>query len=153
MNEPHYPFEASPNRFHYEFESVSEAKTVRKAVVFQATRLADVFNLVLLDLLESGEESDSTITDNQDLRLVMATVMRIVEFFSYHFPSHRVYFTGNDERKTRLYRIVIGREISQLRHKFNVLGRIGTRFEYFEVNRPYTAFIVSTKTKLDDENP
>lgn len=126
---------------------------MRKAVVFQATRLSNVFNLVLLDLLESGEESDSTITDNQDLRLVMATVMRILEDFLRRFPLHRVYFTGNDERKIRLYRIVIGREIFQLRSKFIVLGQIGSRFEYFEANRPYTAFIVSTKTELDDETP
>lgn len=145
MNEPHYPFEASPNEFRYEFESVSEERIVRKVVVFQETGLLNLYNLALLDILETGEESDSTITDNRDLRIVMATVMRIVEDFLQRYPLYRIYFTGNDERKTRLYRIVIGREILQLRDKFEVLGRIGMNAEPFEPNRNYTSFVISTK--------
>ncbi len=152
MNEPFYPFEASPNQFRYEFESVSEEKIVRKVVVFQETRLSAFYNLALLDLLDSGKESDSSITDNQDLRIVMATVMRIVADFLNQFPSYRVYFKGNDQRKTRLYRIVIGREISQLRETFNVAGETDGKLVRFEPNTDYEGFVVTLKKGANDED-
>lgn len=145
MNEPHYPFEASSNQFRYEFESVSEEKTVRKVVVFQETGLLNLYNLALLDILENGEESDMTISNNRDLEMVMATVLQIIATFLDKNPACSVHFKGNEERKTRLYRIVIGREISQLRQRFDVFGVTPQRSELFRSNTSYDAFVVSLK--------
>ena len=123
MNRGHLPNRIVEVR--YDFESVSDDRTVKKVVRLTETNLPNVFNLALLDLLDDGSESDLSVTDNDDLRTVLATVMRIVDNFLTKFPQKIVTFAGSDERRTRLYRIVIGRELDAIKQRFEVTGQFG----------------------------
>ncbi|AQG78791.1 DUF6934 family protein [Spirosoma montaniterrae] len=146
MDETTYPFRTEPLEIQYYFDSVSESKTVQKIVRFTETALPEVFNVALLDLLEDGLESDLSVTNNDDFRTVLATVMKIIDNFLTKSPDKIVTFRGSDARRTRLYRIVISREIDAIRQKFDVYGQYsdGT-FEPFVANANYIRFLIKIK--------
>ena len=81
MNEKPYPFSLTRTEFRYEFVSVSQNKAVQKVVLFTQTDSPLIFNLALLDLLENGKMSDVSVTNNDDLRTVLATVIKIIGDF------------------------------------------------------------------------
>lgn len=146
MDETPYSFFAEPIEVRYDFDSVSGAKLVKKVVRLTETNLPDVFNLALLDLLDDGSESDLSVTNNDDLRTVLATVMRIVDNFLTKFLQKIVTFAGSDERRTRLYRIVIGRELDAIKQRFKVTGQFGNGLlEDFKPNGNYKQFYIMLK--------
>jgi hypothetical protein len=146
MNEPAYPFSSEPIDIQYNFESVSEQKTVHKTVRFTETSLSSVFNLALLDVLADGQESDITVTNNDDLPTVLATVIQIIDHFLAKFPGTFVMFRGSDARRTRLYRLVINRELATLDQKFRVIGQLDTgQLENFQPDKNYKQFYISRK--------
>ncbi|GAB2569382.1 hypothetical protein GCM10027190_19240 [Spirosoma areae] len=100
----------------------------------------------MLDLLDDGSESDLSITNNDDLRTVMATVMPIVDNFLTKFPDKIVTFSGSDERRTRLYRIVISRGLDKIQKRFLVSGQLDNgQAERFQPNENYRRFFIQLK--------
>lgn len=97
MNEISYPFEQPRIEYRYEFLSVSFSKQVRKLVLLTLTELEDVYNLALLDLLPNGETSDISESKNNDLKTILATVIKIVIDFLDKKPSTIVLFQGSAE--------------------------------------------------------
>lgn len=122
MEENPYPFYLKNLDARYEFDSINDEKVVNKAVTFTQTPVKDIYNLALLDILADGKESDMVVSDNQDLPTVLATVIKIIEKFLNKFPEKIVTFKGSDDRRTRLYRIVISKEIDKIKERFMVLG-------------------------------
>ena len=146
MEENPYPFYLKNLEARYEFDSVSNEKIVRKAVTFTQTPIEDIYNLALLDILADGKESDMAVSNNQDLSTVLATVIKIIEEFLNKFPEKIVTFKGSDDRRTRLYRIVISKEIYKIQEKFMVLGLLENgEYELFQVNQSYRAFLIIKK--------
>jgi hypothetical protein len=143
MDETPYSFSAQPVEIRYDFESVSDNRTVKKVVRLNETILLNIFNLALLDILDDGLESDLSVSNNDDLRTVLATVMQIISSFLTKFPEKIVTFRGSDERRTRLYRIVIGRELAAIQERFQVFGQLrNSHIEQFEANRDYEQFYI-----------
>ncbi len=146
MTETPYLFSAQLVEICYNFESVSDLKGVKKIVKFTETALPRIYNLALLDLLEDGEESDSSVTNNDDLQTVLATAIRIIGSFLTKFPDRIVVFTGSNARRTRPYRIVIGRELPLIQQRFVVFGGIGEKhIEAFRPNTAYDKFFIFLK--------
>ncbi len=146
MEEKPYPFHLQNINARYEFKSISQEKTVNKVVIFTQTQLKDIYNLALLDILENGIESDMVVTNNNDLITVLATVIKIIDDFLNKFPDKIVSFKGSDERRTRLYRIIISKEIDKIKEEFLVLGLLENgEYELFQISRLYTAFLVIKK--------
>lgn len=145
MTEKSCPFEAKPIEIRYDFDSVSDEKTVRKTVIF--SRLTtDLFNVALLDVLEYGLLSDDLVmTNNQDLRTVMAAVIRVIDSFLKQLPGKIVGFQGSGEQRTRLYRVVIGREPGLISQQFRVEGGGGVDgdTEPFVPDRPHNSLFIS----------
>ena len=90
MNEKSYPFKISTANIRYSFESVSEEKVIEKAVIFVETDYPNIYNLALVDVLEDRTESDITVSNNNDLETVMATVIKIIDDFLNKFPDKSV---------------------------------------------------------------
>lgn len=145
MDETPYSFSADPVSIQYTFDSTSETKTVKKIVRFTETDLPYVFNLALLDRFDDGEESDSSVTNNNDLKTVLATVMWIIHGFLTKFPGKIVTFTGSDARRIRLYRIVISREIEAIRKQYDVFGLVEDQLEEFQPDVAYEQFFFILK--------
>lgn len=146
MDETPHDFSAQPIDIRYDFKSVSDAKTISKIVRFTESRLPAVFNVALLDLMDDGTESDMNVTNNDDMRTVLATVMRITDNFLAKFPQKIVAFTGSDDRRIRLYRIVISRELIAIKKRFKVIGELlGGEVEDFQPNQNYLHFYIALK--------
>jgi hypothetical protein len=105
-----------------------------------------VYNLALGDVQENGEIDDSMVSDNNDRDLVLATVIQTLLLFFQHYPKRAVYIEGNDDRRTRLYRAAISRELDNARDLFDIYGVYeNSNFERFTPNRPYIAFLIRLK--------
>lgn len=142
MNESYYPFGQPQIQYRYDFTSISREKEVVKRVLFTLTDTEQVYNLALLDVLPNGDVSDITETKNKDMRVVLATVVRIIVDFLNKNPEVIVLFQGSDEKRQRLYRIVINREIETVLEQFRIFGSIDDEIEPFVANRPYDFFLI-----------
>lgn len=142
MNEESYPFTLSRTEYRYEFVSISKEKEVKKIVLLSQTDTDNIYNLALLDLLEGGELSDISESNNNDMRIVMATVIQILVDFTNKAPKCFIAFRGSDERRQRLYRIIIARELTILSKKFRVFGRTKGNIQPFEANKFYDFYLI-----------
>jgi hypothetical protein len=147
MDEKPYSFSLSRTEFRYEFESVSQEKVVQKVVLFTQTDSPQIFNLALLDVLEGGKMSDVSVTNNDDLRTVIATVFKIIEDFLNKNQDRFVIFKGSDDRRQRLYRIVIGRELELLQQNFQIWGVVDNEITIFEINKEINFYLIGKKMK------
>ena len=81
MEEVPYNYEQSITEIRYDFVSKSQDKDVAKRVSFTTSDYQNIYNLALLDVLESGEVSDISESRNRDMKTILATVIRITEEF------------------------------------------------------------------------
>ena len=81
MEEVPYKYEQSITEIRYDFVSKSQDKNVAKRVSFTTSDYQNIYNLALLDVLESGEVSDISESRNRDMKTILATVIRITEEF------------------------------------------------------------------------
>lgn len=145
MNEPAYPFIPSDDALSYTFKSISSYKVINKLVEFRPFPDNPIFyNVALLDLNEDGTVDDSSVSNNEDMRRVLATVFQSMLIFFKKNPNKLIYFQGSDAigLRTRLYRILIARELGQALTLFEIYGQLPDKtYEEFALNRPYIAFI------------
>lgn len=77
MSEQGYDFDSHSVRFNiiqYEFESVSEEKVVKKVIEYVLIdKSIPLYNLALLDVSKE-EVSDISVSNNNDMPKIMATV-------------------------------------------------------------------------------
>ena len=142
MDEQPYLFVSDTLEYSYRFESVSDQVIIQKLVLFTATGRTNLYNLALVDEFSDGELSDTVVSNNDDMRTVLTTVFRIIEDFLNRFPTFIVLFQGSDERRNRLYRMALGRELKQLTTLYEVRGFINGSFVPFERNQPYESFLI-----------
>jgi hypothetical protein len=143
MKETFYPFTQSDDELRYEFVSISAAKTVRKVVLLSPTNLPNVYNLALCDVLDTGELCDLAESNNSDLRTILATVSKIIEDFLHQFPKSFIAFRGSDNRRQRLYRIVISKELPEIIKKFEIYGGIENEIFLFQPNVSYDFYLIN----------
>jgi hypothetical protein len=122
--------------------SISSEKEVQKIVLITQTDTPQVFNVALLDVLEDGNMSDISITNNKDIRTVLATVIKIIEDFLNSYPKCFVVFKGSDERRQNLYRTIINREIIAISQKFQVWGGTQDDIERFNPDIVYQYYLI-----------
>ena len=148
MQENPYQFKRPTIEISYDFKSISQEKEVEKRVVFSTSDYQSIYNLALVDVLEDGTLSDIVETRNKDMKTVLATVVRIVEDFLNINPQNIVIFKGTDERRQRLYRLLIGRELTKIEERFCVFGGVkgNSKPQLFQRDVPYDYFII-TKIK------
>ena len=147
MNEAFYEFQYNENRYIYTFESVSETKIVRKTVLLSLVNESPaVYNLALVDKAEDGSFSDLSVSNNQDMAKVLATVFQVISLFLDQKPDSTILIQGSTPARTRLYQMAIGKYLEELEQNFQILGLDGTEFEHFERGKRYTSFIVLKQT-------
>lgn len=149
MNEPAYTLQISSDALSFKFDSVSPQSVIHKIIEFSPFPTNAIFyNLALLDINEDGTTSDLAISNNQDTNRVIATVFKAMRVFFEKHPNKLVYFKGSDETglRTRLYRVLISRELEQATNMFAIYGQLSDEiYEELAPDRPYIAFIFQLK--------
>ena len=129
----------------YEFISKGPKGNIRKVIRF--TKIdKHVFNLGFGDLdEETGEISDTIVTNNNDSRIVLATVAATVHDFTVNCPDAIVIAQGSTHSRTWLYRMGITNHWKEISSNFEVYGLKDGDWELFTERRDYEAFLIHRK--------
>lgn len=144
IQKPRYSFESSPDALVFEFDSISESKTIRKAVIYEdIDGYDDLVQLGFGDITEHGEIDFIAVSRNKDRDKILATVAQTMVVFFEKYPNKKLYFRGSTDTRTRLYRSLISKFIEVIEPYFIVIGlkQDGTP-ENFILNQDYNAFII-----------
>jgi hypothetical protein len=147
MEKPHYPIINSQEGFSYEFDSISDLKTIRKVVVYLPySDDGKIYQLAFGNLLENGKMDVYDKSANKDMIMVLSTVIRtLLDFLSLH-PEKSVIFTGSTGTRTRLYRATISKLFDSLQDILLVQGiTFDLEEEPFDKTKDYYAFLISKK--------
>lgn len=144
MKQPSYPFKADSTLASFTFESKGADKVISKLVDFSLIQ-ESVYNLAFGDLDKNGELDDSIVSDNKDMALVLATVVRVVVLFLETYPDRTGFFTGSSRSRTRLYQIIIKKEYQSLSKLFVIEGIENGFREIMELDKNYEAFMIRMK--------
>ena len=146
MKLPRYELKAEESLMIYEFISEGHKGEIIKLIKFSETTLKDFFNLAFGDKnKDTGEISDTVVSDNGDTEMVLATVVAAVYAFTDSKPNMWVYATGSTKSRTRLYRMGISKFIDEIKKDFSIYGQLEGEWESFEKETAYTAFLVRRK--------
>jgi hypothetical protein len=142
MNQAHYQFQYAESERLYEFYSIGPRGAIRKIVQFRLLH-DNIYNLGFGDFNEElNAIDDSIVSNNGDMRTVLATIVVIVQnFFSVHLDSG-IFLTGSNEVRTRLYQIAISTNFEELRNHFEIFGFDGDEWHTFQKNTTYESFMV-----------
>nr|MCU0339015.1 hypothetical protein [Spirosomataceae bacterium] len=113
MDKPAYPFKVLEDGQRFEFQSISQKRVVQKVVEFRELETANIYNLALVDIKQDGTFDDMSVTNNQDMERIIATVIRTIQVFLTFKPSAKVFFMGSTPSRTRLYRGIINKYLAQ----------------------------------------
>ncbi len=145
MQLPRYPYKTNTAFLDYEFISEGPKGSIKKVIRF--TKIdKTVFNLGFGDLdEETGEISDTVVTNNNDSRIVLATVAATVHDFTFNYPDAVVIAKGSTHSRTRLYRMGITNHWKEISADFEVYGLKEGEWELFAERRDYEAFLIHRK--------
>ena len=143
MKSEYYETEASEDCLIFRFESVSEFRSVQKIIAYSPSIYGpNTYNLGLGDLLSNGKICDLSVSNNLDMPKIMATVVRSMLEFFRRYPDSSIYITGSTPARTRLYNIIISKELLEAKRIFEIYGLKGKEREFFTPNCRYNAFLI-----------
>jgi hypothetical protein len=87
------------------------------------------------------------VSNNKDFEKVLATVVQTITIFLETYPARKVFFEGSTKVRTRLYQIVINRELDSFGAKFMVKGLSEQGFEEYQKDKTYDGFLVELLNK------
>lgn len=142
MDKPSYPFKVLENGHRFEFESVSSKKIIRKAIEFREIEIPNLYNLALVDVKEDGTFDDMSVSDNGDMETIISTVIKTIQVFLTFQPEAKVLFMGSSPSRTRLYRGIISKYLSQAELFYAIHGISNWVNEPFQRDKNYDAFLI-----------
>jgi hypothetical protein len=154
MKYDRYELQVGESLMFYEFESDGPKGKVTKLIEYTEMGIQGVYNLGFGDKdFLTGHLNDVVITNNGDGKKVLATVASSVFAFMSKYPDAWIYATGSCKARTRLYRIGISNNLTEIIQRFDVYGLVNNVWYDFERNTEYEAFLVKRKiSKFDYEN-
>jgi hypothetical protein len=147
MNKPKYLYKTEKEFTIYEFVSEGPKGTIAKMVEYTETATEGVFNLAFGDYDKITKSiNDLSVTNNGDSLKVLATVASTVYAFFDNHPNAYIIATGSTNVRTRLYRMGITNNLTEITEDFIVYGLTekGT-WDEFEVGEDYEAFLITKK--------
>ena len=146
MDRPFYDFQIGAEARTFFFISKGP-RTIAKQVIYAETTLPEFFNLALADVEEDGSQNFYSVRNNGDLERIMATVAQTLLVFFRTYPSAKVAFTGSTPARTRLYQIILAREIQAVATDFVLSGVKNNNLEDFRPNRDYDGFVIALSSQ------
>lgn len=130
------------------FEFISKGRNgfITKVVHYSETNLKGYYNLGFGDKdTLTGFVSDVSVSNNGDSFKVLSTVAATLFVFISKYPEAIVIATGSTEVRTRLYRIGISNHLEDINKHLVVMGLRGNKWENFQKNIDYGAFLAYKK--------
>lgn len=129
MNYPKYDVLTSTDAKEYEFTSTGKNGNINKAVIFDVTMQADIYNLCFGNLIYDDASKtyiidDEKVDNNGDIREILATVALTAYHFSSTHPHLKIFITGSDKRRTNTYKRAIKLNYEELSKTFDIFGAL-----------------------------
>ena len=150
-NKPLYKINTFQNGLYHFFDSINDGQITQKVVAFKQSEENDLlYSLVFGNVGKDGEiDVYSTNTSNENMDIILGTVIITIEVFFVHHPDKIVTFTGSTPARTRLYRAVISKFIDKKDFSYDVYGvSIDKGIEVFQKHELYMGYFIKKK----DEN-
>lgn len=144
MTHPFYDFTVYNEALRFEFISTGQ-RSIRKVIIYQELPFPNIYNLALGDFDEAGKVDFEITSDNHDRDYILATAIQTLIVFFEKYPQASVFITGNTKSRTRLYQVVIGRELTEIQKRFEIAGVTEAGDEPFRKGAAYQAFVISLK--------
>jgi len=124
VNLVQYPFTSNREFLEFTFYSEGPHGNIEKRIRFKKIYgHHNAYNLAFGDLdPKTGEISDSITTDNKDTDKVLPTVASAVTAFFGQYPNTMVVAEGSTLSRTRLYRMRIAANLSEIQEVFRIYG-------------------------------
>jgi hypothetical protein len=150
MKYQRYDYQTEHEMHYFEFKSIGPKGEIKKIVAYTKVGVGDFYNLGFGDYNEEHQSvDDKIVTNNGDSIKVLATVVSTLYAFTEKYPKAWVFATGSSEVRTRLYRMGITNNLTELEEDFSVFGmKIDESLEDFMVGEDYLGFLVTRKTKI-----
>ena len=146
-----YEYSSERLALFYEFISEGPKGRIRKIVEYTPTTIENVYNLAFGDYDDTiGGINDKIITNNGDSQKILATVASTVYAFTGKYPEAGIYATGSTAARTRLYRMGLTNNLTEISKDFFVFGLRDKLWEQFWVGEDYEAFFVTGKKRSFD---
>jgi hypothetical protein len=137
------------------FLSEGPKGSLTKVVIYSPIKgLPGGYNLGLgtLKTNEDGEEyvDVNEISDNGDRDKILATVALTAFTFTDHYPERKIYLSGTNKIRTRLYQMAINNAYLELSDEFLIFGDTSKdpnvyRWQNFTKGINYTGFLVARR--------
>ena len=151
MNKPKYLYKSEEFFKVYSFTSEGPKGQVKKMIQYTDTGTENVYNLAFGDYDEETKSiNDLSITNNGDSLKVLATVASTIYAFIEKYPQALIFATGSTSVRTRLYRMGITNNLSEIKKDFKIYGLTITdnNWEEFIVGEDYEAFLITRKENI-----
>ena len=123
MLQERYELKADTTLTVFEFISAGPNGKIAKLVQYAETNLNGFYNLGFGDKdPHTGEIDDRVSSNNGDSQKVLVTVAATVYAFSEKYPGVWIYATGSTKARTRLYRIGITNNLTEIVRDFELYG-------------------------------
>lgn len=155
MKQPKYLYRSEELFLFYQFTSEGPKGLIKKVVEYTETSTENVYNLGFGDYVEATKSIDDlSVTNNGDSLKVLATVASTVYAFTEKHPNAWIVATGSTAVRTRLYRMGITNNLTEISEDFVIFGyNQEGNWEEFIIGEEYEAFLMTKKlTDLNDEN-
>ncbi|MCU0470045.1 MAG: hypothetical protein MUF58_15730 [Arcicella sp.] len=146
MEKPSYAFQISENHEYYFFESIGKTN-IQKIVVFQPSEVnPDIVELAFGNLKTDLSIDVFAVDDNEDMPIVISTVITTIFDYLEYYPEKTIYFSGSTPSRTRLYRAAIAKSLEKIESNYQVFGlKENTQIESFDKHNTYLAFLIKRK--------
>ena len=145
MNQPFYDYTILDEYKRYDFISIGE-HIIKKTILFYKTQHVEIYSLTLADVTEDNKLDIYTVSDNGDMKKILATVLSAITTFLENYPNSKVVFSGSTPARTRLYQISITHELLNFESRFYIEGYTKeSGFVLFTKNKTYQGFAISNR--------
>jgi hypothetical protein len=121
MDKPHYDYKTSSDGQYYFFDSIGKTSIPKAVGYILRNSDARLVELVFGDLIDNESIDVMNVSNNQDLPLVIGTVIFTLIDYLEGFPDNIVYFRGSTPSRTRLYRAIITKKLIQSELSYQIL--------------------------------
>lgn len=156
MNQEQYEIKSASDLSVFGFTSTGRRGDILKLVQFrhiQTEVSTNRYNLGLGDWVDDRVDGD-IITNNGDIKKVMATIGRIVLLYTSQFPEREIFASGSTRDRSRLYQMLVSNNLEEIEKDFHVFGircqndltdELEVTGEKFTKNETYGAILVTRK--------
>ena len=142
----------------YRFSAHDMSDHSPKVVQFSPTGIRGFYNLSVGDWPADGSQHPSVIAGHGTSAKMLATIVMILFAFTERYPRRAIIFQGTSAARNRLYRMIIGKLMADLKGLFEVSALVrgldgSLRMEPLVANQNCEAFIVKRVLAAELPNP